>query len=63
MMKRRCAPCSARPFIPVLQRKMEYGVAAKPDYLGRGAKAGFYTSFIIKELLPCIHDKFDVIVF
>jgi len=42
------------------QRKMEYGVAAKADYLGRGAKAGSYTSFIIKELLPCIHDKFTI---
>jgi enterochelin esterase-like enzyme len=42
------------------QRKMEYGVAAKPDYLGRGAKAGSYTSFIIKEILPRIHDKFSI---
>ena len=45
------------------QRKMEYGVAAKPDYLGRGAKAGFYTSFVIKELLPCIHDNFGISTF
>ena len=45
------------------QRKMEYGVASKPDYMGRGAKAGFYTSFIIKELIPCIHDKFGVTSF
>ena len=45
------------------QRKMEYGVASQPDYLGRGAKAGFYTSFIIRELIPCIHYKFGVTSF
>jgi enterochelin esterase-like enzyme len=45
------------------QRKMEYGVASKPDYLGRGAKAGFYTSFIVEELLPRIHDKFAISFF
>ena len=26
-------------------RKMEYGIASQADYLGRGAKAGAYTSF------------------
>src|ERR1041384_812397 len=29
------------------ERKMEYGTAHQTDYLGRGAKAGLYTSFII----------------
>ena len=38
------------------QRKMEYGVASQKDYLGRGANAGFYTSFILRELLPFIRD-------
>lgn len=33
---------------------MEYGVAGKVDYLGRGAKAGLYSSFILNELLPAI---------
>lgn len=42
------------------ERKMEYGVAAVPDYLGRGAKAGAYTSFIFDELLPVIREKFNV---
>ena len=42
------------------QRKMEYGVASKADFLGRGAKAGHYTSFVIKELLPFINDKFSM---
>ena len=27
-------------------RKMEYGIANKPDFLGRGAKAPLYTSFV-----------------
>ena len=36
-------------------RKMEYGVASKPDYKGRGVKAGAYTKFVFDELLPKIH--------
>ena len=39
-------------------RKMEYGIAGRPDYLGRGAKAGLYTSFILHELLPFIYKKY-----
>lgn len=42
------------------ERKMEYGIAATPDYLGRGAKAQAYTSFIIEELLPFIHERYLV---
>ncbi len=41
-------------------RKMEYGVASRADYLGRGAKAGHYTSFVLKELLPFIYNKFSI---
>jgi len=41
-------------------RKNEYGVANKPDYKGRGAKAGNYTNFIFKELLPQIHETYNV---
>ena len=41
-------------------RKMEYGVAGHPDYLGRGANAGLYTSFIFDELLPFIRKKYAV---
>jgi enterochelin esterase-like enzyme len=33
-------------------RKQEFGVAGVPDYLGRGAFAGAYSSFILKELFP-----------
>lgn len=42
------------------ERMMEYGVAGKKDYLGRGAKAKQYTSFILKELLPCIKKRYKV---
>jgi enterochelin esterase-like enzyme len=42
------------------ERKMEYGVAGQPDYKGRGAKAGAYTSFVFNELLPHIHEIYNV---
>lgn len=35
-------------------RMMEYGVAARPDYKGRGARAAAYTAFVLQELLPFI---------
>ncbi|MFI5139621.1 MAG: alpha/beta hydrolase [Sphingobacteriales bacterium] len=35
-------------------RVHEYGVAGKPDFKKRGSKAGLYTEFIKKELLPAI---------
>ncbi len=41
-------------------RKMEYGVAGLPDYKGRGAKAGLYTSFIFEELLPFVRNHYAV---
>ena len=41
-------------------RKMEYGVASQTDYLGRGAKAGLYTSFLLEELLPFIHADYSI---
>ncbi len=41
-------------------RKMEYGVAGEPDYLGRGAKAGLYTLFIFEELIPFVRQKFAI---
>jgi enterochelin esterase-like enzyme len=40
------------------ERRMEYGVASQPDYLGRGARAGLYTSFILQELMPYIQDQY-----
>jgi enterochelin esterase-like enzyme len=42
------------------ERKMEYGVAGHPDYLGRGTKAGSYQSFILKEVLPFIRDTYHL---
>jgi enterochelin esterase-like enzyme len=42
------------------ERKKEYGVAGKPDYLGRGNKAPAYTSFIFEELLPFIRKQYVV---
>lgn len=41
-------------------RRMEYGIASQADYLGRGAKAGDYTSFIFEELLPLIRQKYHL---
>jgi len=40
------------------ERKMEYGTADEPDYMGRGAKAGLYTHFIFRELLPHVRANF-----
>ncbi|TMI97434.1 MAG: esterase [Bacteroidetes bacterium] len=45
------------------ERRMEYGTAIQADYLGRGSKAGLYTSFIMHELLPLIHKRFDNVHF
>ena len=45
------------------QRKMEYGVASQPDYQGRGSKAGFYSYFIMRELLPFIRDTYNITSF
>jgi enterochelin esterase-like enzyme len=44
-------------------RKQEYGVAGSPDYLGRGAKAGLYTSFIMEELLPDLKNTYKITSF
>jgi esterase/lipase superfamily enzyme len=45
------------------ERKSEYGVANQADYLGRGAKASAYTSFILDELLPYIYTSYRLPVF
>jgi enterochelin esterase-like enzyme len=42
------------------ERKREYGIADQPDYLGRGDKAGLYTSFIMKELIPHIKKTYAI---
>ncbi len=38
-----------------LQRKLEYGTARSPDYLGRGRLAKAYGCFVLEELLPAIY--------
>ncbi|HZH95105.1 MAG TPA: alpha/beta hydrolase-fold protein [Flavisolibacter sp.] len=40
-------------------RRMEYGTAKVLDYIGRGAKAAAYNSFVINELLPLIEKEFS----
>jgi len=42
------------------ERLQEYGVAGRPDFKKRGAKAGLYSQFIIKELMPAIIEFFPV---
>lgn len=44
-------------------RKMEYGCAISPDFKGRGASAGLYTSFIMEELLPLIRSRYHISAF
>lgn len=41
-------------------RMQEYGVAGKPDYQGRGSRAGFYDAFVNDELYPYIKKKAGV---
>jgi enterochelin esterase-like enzyme len=40
------------------QRLQEYGTAKHVDYQGRGCKAGLYTRFILKELLPFLQQRY-----
>lgn len=44
-------------------RKNEYGTAKILDYKGRGAKAAFYSEFIMQELIPFVRKKFDIVSF
>jgi enterochelin esterase family protein len=49
-------------------RLQEYGIAGKPDFKQRGAKAAAYTKFVTAELLPAIKREtgipdFDIIAF
>jgi len=45
------------------ERKMEYGVTGHPDFKGRGARAGNYSSFVFEELLPFIRRKYAIASF
>src|SRR6478672_8845555 len=44
-------------------RKMEYGTADVPDYVGRGAWAKAYQQFILEELIPFIHTQYAIEIF
>lgn len=43
-------------------RILEYGVAGKPDFKKRGAKAQSYTAFVINELIPFIQSEVPVAI-
>ncbi len=40
------------------QRLHEYGIAGRPDYNGRGDRAGAYTAFVLRELLPWAQGRY-----
>jgi len=40
-------------------RKMEYGIIDHTDFLGRGAKANNYASFILEEFLPLAENRYN----
>lgn len=42
------------------ERKMEYGIAGRPDYKGRGAKAELYRKFVFNELMPHVRKTYNV---
>ena len=44
-------------------RLQEYGMISSADFKGRGAKAALYRQFIIEELLPIIHQRYNTITF
>jgi len=47
-----CAGIHAGP-----ERKMEYGTAGIPDFLGRGARAADYMQFVLQEVIPAVQDR------
>ena len=54
---------TVRPFLLVAihandARVQEYGTAAHADFNGRGSRAGSYTEFVIRELLPFVQAQY-----
>lgn len=45
------------------ERMLEYGMISSADFKGRGVKAGLYRQFILEELLPYIHSRYNHLVF
>lgn len=41
-------------------RRMEYGTAGRPNYLGQGAQAAAYSRFVREELLPLLHRHYPM---
>lgn len=41
-------------------RMQEYGTAGRADYMKRGRKAGAYTRFLIRELLPLLRQQYRI---
>ena len=41
-------------------RMREYGVAAQPDYMGRGDLAGVYSLFVLNELIPFLRSRYSI---
>lgn len=44
------------------ERLSEYGMAGKPDFKKRGAKADLYTAFVIEELIPYVQREVDLTI-
>jgi len=42
------------------ERRQEYGVASQADYLERGAQAGKYRDFFVKEFLPWAENSYRI---
>ncbi len=42
-------------------RMQEYGTAGRADYMKRGRKAGAYTRFLLRELLPLLRQQYRII--
>jgi len=42
------------------QRIQEYGTADRPDYAGRGSKAGHFTHFVLDELKPYLERHYRI---
>ncbi|MBI1344524.1 MAG: esterase [Terrimonas sp.] len=42
------------------ERRMEYGTASQPDFMGRGAKAELHKQFVLEELIPYIQTTYRI---
>ncbi|WP_080059845.1 alpha/beta hydrolase [Spirosoma aerolatum] len=53
-----------RPFVLVAihasDRIQEYGTAAQADYMQRGSKAGLYSDFVLRELIPYVKKHYRI---